>query len=888
MKKLLTANQNTLLLSLSEDIATTRDRNSLWHVIMEKVKPIVKFDDTLLLILSADLKYYDFVLTTSLEQRKEHELYNHVISCQPISDSLVWWYLNKEENIILQNLEELETNPSFPNSDPAVKMMKETGLWFSVIHKLFWNNNLIGLLFFHFGERQQFLAAEQSLTKAIANHVTVAAANILANEELLEREREKTILLSISSAISFARNAVELLSAIREKAKQLIPFYDTGILIVEDDGQHHYDLAVNVRGWDATESNKQLYEAGLHRIYHPGSYIAHVMSLIKEAHSPIIDDYEKSFQEFDYAFFPIIKQLGYKEGIITELKSGGKTFGTLWLNSKKKNHFHAKQFEIFQALADQVSLAVANILASEEILEREREKTLQINLSNALTQELSWEGKLLKAMQLLQDFVPFDFAAVSLEKGEKIAKVYNFNRIGIDEYQTISEEQFVLMTGISQAEYATIRKEIAYTKPLLLNQVELENLCRRYKSKRLIVQTFKVASNLVFPIKLSHDGQLTISLFSKQSAAYHTKHLQLLDKLQNIISVTIDKLLAYEEIEKLSEQLKLENVYLQEEVQSGYNFNEFIGQSGAMKDACKSIGLVAKTDTTVLILGETGTGKELVARAIHNASERKGKPLIKVNCAALPPQLIESELFGHERGAFTGAIERRIGKFEIANGSSIFLDEIGELPLELQSKLLRVLQEKEVERLGSNKIVKVNVRVIAATNRDLSKEMRQGTFRPDLFYRLNVFPINLPPLRERKEDIPSLVTHFIKQFDKKAGKTITGLSHKALEELMSYNWPGNIRELEHILERAIILSKSKHLEDVHLPSVEKSPISQSLKGYEIKSFIEHEKEYILHVLRHCNGKVSGLNGAASLLEMPDSTLASKMIKLGIKKQHYAD
>jgi formate hydrogenlyase transcriptional activator len=352
---------------------------------------------------------------------------------------------------------------------------------------------------------------------------------------------------------------------------------------------------------------------------------------------------------------------------------------------------------------------------------------------------------------------------------------------------------------------------------------------------------------------------------------FKPSQFNLFQAVADLIAVAVANILANEEIKLLNKKLQLENTYLLEEVTSDYNFDEFVGQSKSMIEVFQHISLVAKTDTTVLILGETGTGKELVARAIHNSSNRKGKALIKLNCAALPANLIESELFGHERGAFTGAIDRRIGKFEIADGSTLFLDEIGELPLELQAKLLRAIQEKEFERLGSNKVIKTDARIIAATNRNLQKEVKDGKFRSDLYYRLNVFPIELPPLRARKEDITPLVNHLLKKIGKKTGKVITAISNKAMEQMSSYQWPGNIREMEHILERAVLLSKKKILEDIYLPDVLQQNSVRSIKEYEIKSHEEQERDYILFVLEKCKWKIHGLAGAAAVLQLPPTT-----------------
>jgi transcriptional regulator with GAF, ATPase, and Fis domain len=298
---------------------------------------------------------------------------------------------------------------------------------------------------------------------------------------------------------------------------------------------------------------------------------------------------------------------------------------------------------------------------------------------------------------------------------------------------------------------------------------------------------------------------------------------------------------------------------------------------------------VAHADSTVLLLGETGTGKELIARAIHNASPRKHKLMIKINCAALPANLVESELFGHERGSFTGALERRIGKFELANHSTLFLDEIGEMPLELQVKLLRALQEKEIERVGGKATIKTDVRIIAATNRDLEKLMDEGKFRSDLYYRLNIFPIQLPPLRQRKEDIPQLAAHFVARYSKKSGKAIKTFSNKAMQQLQSYHWPGNIRELEHLIERSVLLADSDSIRDIDLPlqKIKASPVAET-QAFKIQTIFENEKEYILKILEYTEGRISGEGGAAALLGIPPSTLNSRIKKLGIRRQHRAD
>ena len=335
---------------------------------------------------------------------------------------------------------------------------------------------------------------------------------------------------------------------------------------------------------------------------------------------------------------------------------------------------------------------------------------------------------------------------------------------------------------------------------------------------------------------------------------------------------------ALSEIKELKDHLEAERAYLQEEIKLEYNYENIIGQSDEINYVLYKVEQIASTDTSVLVLGETGTGKELVARAVHSLSPRKDRVLVKINCATLPANLIESELFGHEKGAFTGAHARQLGRFEVANGATLFLDEIGELPLELQPKLLRVIQDGEFERLGSSQTIKVDVRVIAATNRHLEAEVRRGRFREDLWYRLNVFPITVPPLRERREDISLLVDYFVDKISKRLGKSIESIPTTVMNTLQNYHWPGNVRELENVLERAVINSSGPKLHQVdELKKAHKDLTTAQ------KTLDEVERDYLVRVLEQTHWKVSGKNGASEILGLDRSTLRARIRKLGIVK-----
>ncbi len=409
------------------------------------------------------------------------------------------------------------------------------------------------------------------------------------------------------------------------------------------------------------------------------------------------------------------------------------------------------------------------------------------------------------------------------------------------------------------------------------------------------------------PLVSDERARGVLFFMAARKAAYGGLRRGLLEQVTSAVAVALDDCLAHEEVRRLRDQLAAENTYLQEEIRSEHNFEEIIGNSPALLALLKQVDQVAPTGATVLISGETGTGKELIARAIHKSSGRKGRALVKVNCAAISAGLVESELFGHVKGAFTGAIEKRIGRFDLANGGTIFLDEVGELPLETQVKLLRVLQEHEFEPVGSSQSVEVDVRLITATNRDLQAAVREGRFRDDLFYRLNVFPIHVPPLRERPSDIPSLALFFVSRFARQFGKTVETISQETLDRLSQYSWPGNVRELQNVIERAVVLSNNPMLslskEQISGPennsdralAAAAAPYStasrhrtpaltpNSSSPEEPQTLAEIQRRHVFEVLEQASWIIEGQNGAAKRLDLHPNTLRSRMKKLGIRR-----
>jgi formate hydrogenlyase transcriptional activator len=374
----------------------------------------------------------------------------------------------------------------------------------------------------------------------------------------------------------------------------------------------------------------------------------------------------------------------------------------------------------------------------------------------------------------------------------------------------------------------------------------------------------------------------TLTLSRRENNPYDPEEINFLTQVSKQIAFPVEHVLLYQENRELKKRLTEESVYVEEEASSETGFEEIVGTSEVLRRALKDVEVVASTDATVLICGETGTGKELIARAIHNLSPRRQKAFVKLNCAAIPTGLLESELFGHERGAFTGAVTQRIGRFEVAHQGTIFLDEVGEIPLELQTKLLRVLQEREFERLGSTRTIRTDARLIAATNRDLCQMAQEQEFRSDLFYRLNVFPIRVPALRERVMDIPLLVRHFVKYYAQRMNKVIDTIPSEAMNALMRYPWPGNIRELQNLIERAVILSSGPVLR-VPLDDLQKRIAPSLPKSSEFKTIADTERDLILETLKKTKWVIAGPNGAAERLGMNRSTLRFRMDKLGIIK-----
>ncbi|MXN90794.1 response regulator [Flavobacterium sp. Sd200] len=510
-----------------------------------------------------------------------------------------------------------------------------------------------------------------------------------------------------------------------------------------------------------------------------------------------------------------------------------------------------------------------------------KEQLFQKQISRLMDDSGTWDERLFKIGKAVQPLVPFDLmVAIYRTANESEDIVLGFLRVGFSEYQKITVEDLQNLSNLKISEIKKLQvNTVVDARVSLYAGADFQKVTQAPTMKKLIADYLGMRANLTLPIPLSinKNDRYFFSFFSRKAQGFNEAHFEVCKRLQQPLIYMVENILMKDKnyVQKIIPKPTLKTTSMP-------GFEGIIGKSPLLVEIFDHIAQVAPGDTTVLVTGESGTGKERIASSIHNLSGKKG-PLIKVNCASLPSNLIETELFGHEKGAFTGATDRRVGRFELADKGTLFLDEIGEMPLDMQVKLLRVLQEKEIERIGGSKPIKVDVRIVAATNRNLEKEVAEGRFRLDLYYRLNVFPIHLPALRDRKEDITLLAKHFIDACNARTGKSVTGLSTEARNSLLAYNWPGNIRELENFIERGVLLAKGPVIETIALPQ-HHEPLAGG-ESQKLKTIEENERTHIVAVLKQCGGRIRGANGAAVILGVPPTTLASKMQKLGIKRRH---
>jgi formate hydrogenlyase transcriptional activator len=566
----------------------------------------------------------------------------------------------------------------------------------------------------------------------------------------------------------------------------------------------------------------------------------------------------------------LFKELGNQSYCVFPLNTATHCLGALCIGRMEPDAFSEKEVRFFSLISDFVALTVDDRMARAQ-LESERTKlSLILDLNNSVVANLKLRDVLQSISPSIRKVMRLDLVSLVLPDREgQHTRLYALDfpdSKGLVQQDVVtpfdgSVAGQVLRSGKSWVGDVDELSELGFDPQIAIEE-GLQTLC-------------------ILPLSRGNRVLGALCLARLQKNAFTQPDVDFLSQIAGQIAIAIDNALAYRQISELKDQLTQEKLYLEGELRSEMNFEEIIGNSAALRKVLRQVEAVAPTGSTVLIYGDTGTGKELIARAVHNLSDRRSNAFVKLNCAAIPTGLLESELFGHERGSFTGAVSQRIGRFELASTGTIFLDEVGEIPLDLQPKLLRVLQEREFERLGSSRTLRTDARLIAATNRDLGAMVGEQTFRSDLYYRLNVFPIHVPALRERREDIPFLVRHFVQHFARNMKKQIDTISSETMTALVHYSWPGNIREMQNVVERAVILSRGRVL---HIPSTDlKSRLAEAGDTNGSATLEEVERRHILLVLEQANWVFAGPNGAAARLGIKRPTLQFRMAKLGIAR-----
>jgi len=852
------------LLKVSEAIAAHRDLPSLFRDLARRLPAVAPFD-FIGLVLHDPAKHVMKVHVLETADARPHGIELDGIEL-PVEESATGWVWTHQQPLIIPSLGD-ETRFA-----KGVTAFRKIGVQSVCLLPLTTAMCRLGAIGFGSLESHAFHAKDQALLDQVAKQVAVAVSNALnfasatVSQQALVRERDRlNLLLEINHAVNATLDLKQLLSAIATSLRRVMPHERTALLLYEPD---HERFRIHALNFDLTKGF--LSEGELTPVDGTPAGVA------LRSHKPFY--YVKAdLREFRSDIADRLMAEGIQSAYCFPLLSHGHALGVLTISSLTEKRFEADDIMLLGEAAKQIAIAVENalnygdVLNARQELAKERDRLqLLLETNNAVASHLEVRDLFASITASIRRVLKADVISLTLLNPE-------LNRLTLYALDFPGRKEFLQEGTTYMLSECPASAAIARREPVVLNRQELDR--SEYAiSKRLVAEG--VTAVCCIPLLLRDRMLGTLNVGSFQEGVFTQVNVGMLREVAKQVALAVANSLAYQEIAALKDKLAKEKLYLEEEIQTEYNFEEIVGDSQALKRVLNQVKTVAATDSTVLILGETGSGKELVARALHNLSARRERTFVKLNCAAIPTGLLESELFGHEKGAFTGAIATKIGRFESADGGTLFLDEVGEIPLELQVKLLRVLQEQEFERLGSTRTIRVNVRVLSATNRDLTQLVKDHEFRRDLYYRINVFPVTMPPLRERIEDIPALVRHFAQKFALRMGKRIETIPAEAMKALQHYAWPGNVRELENFIERAVILTQGT---DLFVPAAELKQAQNHAASSATATLEQAERDHILKALRDTRWVIGGSSGAATKLGMKRTTLQSKMHKLRISR-----
>jgi len=722
----------------------------------------------------------------------------------------------------------------------------------------------VGVLFLASKREQAFQDSDLELLKPAAAQVALVVENALTQSALRrEKERLETLLQISTTMVGVGFNLQELFSQVASSIRRLIP-NDSAVVVLFDEASqlvrmHAFDpvLYYPIQAGETmpiSESLSGQIAAGEARLFSRDDL---------EAIAPRCEAVRK------------LLEVGAQSLCAVPLATAKGRVGVLHLMSKQQDAFHPSDLELLRPLAGEVALLVENAMTLQALSGEKERLQMLLEISTTLASSLDFKELFPAIAASVRKVVQHDHAAVSVyDEALQELRVYALDSASIE---LNGDSAAVICPANSPAEHCFRSREAR-----IYNRADLR------EAGLVLMPPFAnqgVQSMCCIPLMTGKGAIGTLSLASERDGTFVARDLELLTQVAGQVAIALENARAYREIARLKDRLAREKRYLEEEIHREMQDDEIVGNSPALKRVLDYAAIVASTDSTVLITGETGTGKERVALAIHSMSRRCDRSFIKLNCAAIPTGLLESELFGHEKGAFTGAVSQKMGRLELADKGTLFLDEIGDIPLELQPKLLRVLQDHEFERLGGTRTIRVDVRLIAATNRDLARAVAEEQFRTDLFYRLRVFPLHLPALRVRREDIPLLVRHFVERCGARMNKHIEFIPDEAIEAMLKWHWPGNIRELENFIERSVILSEGNVLRP---PLAELREEISRQQSHPDGTLRDKEREHIIAILRRTSGVLSGPSGAAARLGLKRTTLQYKMQKLGITRMDYLD